>query len=88
MPWSKYNPPLQSSLDSIRAEIKETAPLLFHLFTTLSLTTPTGDDDQSGDDTKAITSSVLLRNHSAKALGLQLLIGMMLVPRATNRRVT
>ena len=77
------------SLDSIRAEIKETAPALFQLFTTLSLTAPTGDDDQSRDDTKAITSlSVLLRNRSAKALGLQLLIGMMLVARATNCRVS
>ena len=42
-------------MDSIRAEIKETAPSLFHLFTTLSLTAPTGDDNQSGENTKAVT---------------------------------
>ena len=60
-----------------------------HLFTTLYLNASTGNDDQSGDDTKAITSlSVLLRNHSMKALGLQLLISMMLVARGTNHRVT
>ena len=82
------------SLDSIRAEIKHTAPALFQLFTTLSHSVMTGDpsqysnDDQSCDDTKAITSlSILLRSRSAKALGLQLLIGMMLVGRATSRRV-
>ena len=77
------------SLESIRAEIKQTAPALFQLFTTLSHSAVTGDDVQSSDiNMKAITSlSVLLRNRSAKALGLQLLIGMMLVARATSRRV-
>ena len=73
------------SLERIRSEIKQTAPALFQLFTTLSHNVVTGDpsqcsnDDQSGDDTKVITSlSVLLRSHSARVLGLQLLIGMML----------
>ena len=46
------------------------------------------DEDPSRDDIKAITSlSVALKSRSTKVLGLQLLIGMMLVGRATNRRV-
>ena len=80
------------SLDTITAEIKQNAPALFKLFQALchNVTADefTLDEDPSRDDIKAITSlSVALKSRSTKVLGLQLLIGMMLVGRATNRRV-
>ena len=54
-------------LESILTEIKLAASTLFQLFTTLSHTTAIGDDAESGDDMKVITSlSVLLRNRSLK----------------------
>lgn len=79
------------SVDIISAEIKQNAPALFQLFRALchniairDLT----DEDHKEEDIKPITSlSIALKSRSAKVLGLQLLIGMMLVGRATNRRV-
>ena len=41
------------NLERIRAEIKRIAPALFQLFTTLSLSAVTSDDDQNGDDMKS-----------------------------------
>ena len=62
--------------------------------TALSDNTATEDQPQHisqaecQDDMKAITAlSVVLKSQSVKVLGLQLLIGMMLVGRATSRRV-
>lgn len=55
------------SLESIRAEIKQTAPALFQLFTTLSHSAVTGDDDQSGDDTNITVSS--FEESFSKSLG-------------------
>ena len=85
------------SLDKIRSEMKENAPLLFQLFNGLSRSdgnedspdSPQGTSDNQGDgDLKALTSvSVMLKSRSPRLLGLQLLIGMMLVGRATSRRV-
>ena len=80
------------SLESVRSELKQNAPSLYQLFTALSRNTAVGDqhnsEDECHDDMKAITSlSVLLKSRSVKVLGLQLLIGMMLVGRATSRRV-
>ena len=80
------------SLDTISAEIKQNAPALFQLFRALchniTIGDLTTDEDHTHDDIKAITSlSVALKSRSTKVLGLQLLIGMMLVGRATNRRV-
>ena len=74
------------SLDTISAEIKQNAPALFQMFRALCHNV-TVDEDPC-DDTKLITSlSVALKSRSTKVLGLQLLVGMMLVGRATNRRV-
>ena len=77
------------SLESVRSDLKHNAPSLYQLFTSLSRSTAVGDQHNSeDDDMKAITSlSVLLKSRSVKVLGLQLLIGMMLVGRATSRRV-
>lgn len=79
------------SLDTVSAEIKQNAPALYQLFQALCRNISMGDsrdEDHSQDDTKAVTSlSVVLKSRSSKVLGLQLLIGMMLVGRATNRRV-
>ena len=75
------------SLDTISTEIKQNAPALFQLFRALCHNI-TVDEDPTCDDTKLITSlSVALKSRSTKVLGLQLLVGMMLVGRATNRRV-
>ena len=79
------------SLDTISAEIKQNAPALFQLFRALChniTVTDSRTDEDHTHDTKAITSlSVALKSRSTKVLGLQLLVGMMLVGRATNRRV-
>ena len=79
------------SLDTVSAEIKQNAPALYQLFQALCHNISMGDsreEDRSQDDIKAVTSlSVVLKSRSPKVLGLQLLIGMMLVGRATNRRV-
>ena len=81
------------SMDTVSAEIKQNAPALYQLFQALCHNITMGesdsrDEDHSQDDTKAVTSlSVVLKSRSSKVLGFQLLIGMMLVGRATNRRV-
>ena len=83
------------SLEKIRSEIEESAPALFQLLKTLSSqcdSSATSDPLQSSsddqNDIKVITSlSVHLRSRSAKVLGIQLLIGMMLVGRGTGRGV-
>lgn len=82
------------SLDTISAEIKQNAPALLQLFRALchnvniTVTDLRTDEDHAHDDTKAFASlSVALKSRSTKVLGLQLLVGMMLVGRATNRRV-
>ena len=84
------------SLDAIASEIKQNAPALFQLFQSLShnITTDSSESGSQGagmssnDDTKAVTAlCVILKRRSVKVLGLQLLIGMMLVGRATSRRV-
>ena len=74
--------------------MKENAPALFQLFNVLSRSdgnedSPQGTSDNQGDgDMKALTSlSVMLKSRSPRLLGLQLLIGMMIVGRATSRRV-
>ena len=79
------------SLDTVSAEIKQNAPALYQLFQALCNNITMGDSRDEGhsrDDTKAVTSlSVVLKSRSSKVLGFQLLIGMMLVGRATNCRV-
>ena len=75
------------SLDTISAEIKQNAPALFQMFRALCHNVIV-NEDCTHDDTKVITSlSVALKSRSIKVLGLQLLVGMMLVGRATNGRV-
>ena len=84
------------SLDSLRSKLKQTSPALFELFLSLSRKRIVNSGDcadsipegQSDDDTRAISSLlVVLKNRSAKVLGIQLFIGMMLVGRTTSRRV-
>lgn len=77
----------QLDFDTIVAELQSHAPDLYNLYMTLGDTTR-NREDVSSEEVKVVASMCSLLNaRSARVKGLQLLVSMMLVARATNRQV-
>ena len=79
------------SIDAIVAELHEHAPDLYQLFIQLANTSrsiTTESDHRSVEELKAVASfSCLLNARNRRAKGIQLLISLMLIARATSRQV-
>lgn len=74
------------SIDGVIAEFMQHAPNLYQLFKLLCQNNPTEETDQA--QLRVATSlGILLKCHSTKVLGSQLLLTMMLLARATSRQV-
>ena len=70
------------SIDKITKEFEQYAPDVFKLLTEI------GDSTEGDVDVKVVTAmTVLVKLHSRKALGLQLLTSFMLLSRGTSRQV-
>ena len=76
-------------LDSIVTELQSLAPDLYKLYMTIGdVKRNAKDEEVTTEEIKAVTSLCSLLNaRSARTKGLQLLISMMLVARATSRQV-
>ena len=76
-------------LNSIVAELQSRAPDLYHLYMTLGDTKRNQEKEEvTTEEVKAVASMCSLLNaRSARMKGLQLLVSMMLVARATSRQV-
>ena len=76
-------------LASIVTELQSRAPGLYHLYMTLGDTKRNQDSEEvTTEEVKAVASMCsLLNTRSARMKGLQLLVSMMLVARATSRQV-
>ena len=79
------------SIDGVVAELNQFSPDLYQLFKFLGQCGEHGDDIQYSitlDEVKVVTSiCTLLKCRSVKVLGLQLLLTLMLLARATSRQV-
>ena len=78
------------SLDRLVSEFKECAPDVWQLIDTLGNSTRFEDDYQKAIAESRVVSimSCILKCRSQRTLGLQLLITLMLIARATSRRVS
>ena len=76
------------NMDRLLAEISEQAPNLLTLLTSLSQS-PQAEEAIDGDHAVrvAMSVSILLKCRSVRVLGVQLLITLMLLARATSRQV-
>ena len=80
------------SLDAVIDELQSLAPNLLDLIMCLGdvdRNTPSGGAEVSREKMKAVTSMCLLMNaRSARVKGIQLLLSLMLIARATNKQVS
>ena len=75
------------NMDRLLAEISEQAPNLFTLLTSLSQSPRAEAINDDYAVRAALSVSILLKCRSIKVLGVQLLISLMLIARATSRMV-
>ena len=79
------------SIDSITSDLRQQSPDLFSLFLKIGDTRRNACDDEgvSTEDIKAVASlCTLLNARSNRVKGLQLMISLMLIARATSRQVS
>lgn len=72
-------------IESVITEFKQQAPNLYQLLSSLGQSVQTSNDEH--EMKVAMSISILLKCRSVKVLGIQLLITLMLLARATNRQV-
>lgn len=73
------------NMDSIITEFKQQAPNIYQLLRSLGQSAQTSNYEH--DAKVAMSISILMKCRSVKVLGIQLLITLMLLARATNRQV-
>ncbi len=80
------------SIDSVMSELRAGMPDVYRLFATLGKTERNRAADQEGhtpEEMKALMSACILLNaHSNRVKGVQLLMSIMLVARATSKQVS
>ena len=73
------------NIDTVIAEMYQCAPNLYQLLLSLGKTVPSGSHLEAVRVATAL--SILLKSHSTKVLGVQLLVTLMLLARSTSRQV-